>query len=358
MRCSSVSGWRRRPIAGSGPTRAVCGGASISPPRSSTSRQVLFLDEPTTGLDPVSRKAIWEEVTNLNDEGTTVFLTTQYLEEADLLANRVGIIAAGEIVAEDTPKALKAEIGNAHVEIAIADGKLEGASEAVAELGKPMPSKDGLLLLELAEGAAGIAPVVRALDDAGFAVESLGSGRAHARRRLRRQDGPAPRGRGRRAGRRSRARGDGLARGGQAPGQRPCDRGARRPFDQADLSPPAADRADHRLPDAAAGGADRRGRARRRPSRLPRGQRLPRLHARRSDDPVDPARRQQRRHRARRRHRDGLHRPPDGGADLALLDRPRPARRDRRARLLLGPAGSSRSASSSAPGSRRASPGR
>jgi ABC-2 type transport system ATP-binding protein len=135
--------------------------------------RVLFLDEPTTGLDPVSRKAIWEEVTNLNHEGTTVFLTTQYLEEADLLANRVGIIAQGEIVAEDTPRALKAEIGNPHVEIAIADGRSQEASAAVAELGKPLPSKDGLLLLELAHGAAGIAPVVRALDEAGFAVESL-----------------------------------------------------------------------------------------------------------------------------------------------------------------------------------------
>ena len=56
---------------------------------------VLFLDEPTTGLDPVSRAAIWEEVAQLNDEGTTVFLTTQYLEEADQLADRVGIIDDG-----------------------------------------------------------------------------------------------------------------------------------------------------------------------------------------------------------------------------------------------------------------------
>jgi ABC-2 type transport system ATP-binding protein len=135
--------------------------------------RVLFLDEPTTGLDPVSRKAIWEEVSNLNADGTTVFLTTQYLEEADLLANRVGIIARGEIVAEDTPGALKAAIGKPHVEISIADGKLDGASDAVASLGKPLPSKDGKLLLELEHGAAGIAPVVRALDEAGFAVESL-----------------------------------------------------------------------------------------------------------------------------------------------------------------------------------------
>ena len=68
--------------------------------------EVLFLDEPTTGLDPVSRKAIWEEVRKLNEEGTTVFLTTQYLEEADQLADRVGIISGGKLVAEGTPGAL------------------------------------------------------------------------------------------------------------------------------------------------------------------------------------------------------------------------------------------------------------
>ncbi|HYY73945.1 MAG TPA: ATP-binding cassette domain-containing protein, partial [Solirubrobacterales bacterium] len=87
--------------------------------------RVLFLDEPTTGLDPVSRKAIWEEVEQLNSEGTTVFLTTQYLEEADQLADRVGIIDFGRIVAEDTPARLKAQIGKPHLEIRL----LEGAAE-------------------------------------------------------------------------------------------------------------------------------------------------------------------------------------------------------------------------------------
>ena len=135
--------------------------------------RVLFLDEPTTGLDPVSRKAIWEEVQALNGDGATIFLTTQYLEEADQLADRVGIIAGGLLVAEDTPRALKAEIGNAHLEIAICDGELERAREVVSALGKPMPSRDGLLLLELQGGATGVAPVVRALDEAGLAVESL-----------------------------------------------------------------------------------------------------------------------------------------------------------------------------------------
>ncbi len=135
--------------------------------------RVLFLDEPTTGLDPVSRKAIWEEVQALNDDGATIFLTTQYLEEADQLADRVGIIAGGLLVAEDTPSALKAEVGRPHVEIAICDGEVERAREVVANLGKPLPPKDGMILLELEGGATGIAPVVRALDEAGLAVESL-----------------------------------------------------------------------------------------------------------------------------------------------------------------------------------------
>src|ERR687886_407047 len=92
---------------------------------------VLFLDEPTTGLDPVSRITLWEEVRRLRDEGTTVFLTTQYLEEADQLADRVGIINAGKIVAEGTPAALKAEVGRPHLEIALADGADPAAAGAV-----------------------------------------------------------------------------------------------------------------------------------------------------------------------------------------------------------------------------------
>ncbi len=80
--------------------------------------RILFLDEPTTGLDPQSRSALWDEVRRLAaDRGVTVFLTTQYLEEADVLADRVGIIDHGRIVAEGTPEALKAEIGRPSVEM-------------------------------------------------------------------------------------------------------------------------------------------------------------------------------------------------------------------------------------------------
>jgi len=137
--------------------------------------RVLFLDEPTTGLDPVSRKTIWEEVTKLNAEGTTVFLTTQYLEEADQLADRVAIIAAGLIVAEGTPDSLKAEVGNARLEVALAEGSPTDCEHVLERFGRTLPSKAGTLIVELSGGGGAnqIAPVVRALDDAGILVESL-----------------------------------------------------------------------------------------------------------------------------------------------------------------------------------------
>jgi ABC-2 type transport system ATP-binding protein len=134
---------------------------------------VLFLDEPTTGLDPVSRKTIWTEVEQLNADGTTVFLTTQYLEEADQLADRVGIIDFGKLVAEDTPRALKAQIGHPHLEIKLADDGAHRAEEVVARFGKPLPMRDGAVLVELERGAGAVAPVVRALDEAGLNVEAL-----------------------------------------------------------------------------------------------------------------------------------------------------------------------------------------
>ncbi len=136
--------------------------------------RVLFLDEPTTGLDPVSRKTIWEEVRELNDEGTTVFLTTQYLEEADQLADNVGIIDGGRIVAEGTPESLKAEIGNPHIQLQIAEGSIAEAEEVCARIGRLLPPTDArTVLVEVAGGAADIPRTVRALDEAGIGVESL-----------------------------------------------------------------------------------------------------------------------------------------------------------------------------------------
>ena len=135
--------------------------------------QVLFLDEPTTGLDPTSRGAVWAEVRRLNGEGTTVFLTTQYLEEADQLAGRVGIIDHGRMAAEGTPAALKAQLGPPRLELVLADGPSERAREAVAPFGDVLPGTDGTLVVALRRGRGEVASVVRALDDAGLLVESL-----------------------------------------------------------------------------------------------------------------------------------------------------------------------------------------
>ena len=138
--------------------------------------EVLFLDEPTTGLDPVSRLTLWEEVRRLKAEGTTVFLTTQYLEEADQLADRVGIINAGRLVTEGTPAVLKAQVGRPHLEIELADNADPArALEIVTAFGDATrpPGEGADLSLTLERGASQIAGVVRALDDAGFIVASL-----------------------------------------------------------------------------------------------------------------------------------------------------------------------------------------
>jgi ABC-2 type transport system ATP-binding protein len=136
--------------------------------------RVLFLDEPTTGLDPVSRKTIWEEVRELNEAGTTLFLTTQYLEEADQLADRIGIIDRGRIVAEGTPDSLKAAIGNPHIRLQLEEGSIVEAERVCKEIGNLLPPVDGkTVLVEVPGGAAEIPHVVRALDEAGIEVGSL-----------------------------------------------------------------------------------------------------------------------------------------------------------------------------------------
>jgi ABC-2 type transport system ATP-binding protein len=140
--------------------------------------EVLFLDEPTTGLDPVSRITLWDEVRRLKAEGTTVFLTTQYLEEADQLADRVGIISSGKLVAEGTPSELKAQVGVPHLDLTLAESEgpedIARAREVVLQFGDPRPAtKDCHVSVALPQGARGVAAVVRALDDAGFVVASL-----------------------------------------------------------------------------------------------------------------------------------------------------------------------------------------
>ena len=134
---------------------------------------VLFLDEPTTGLDPTSRAALWREVRSLNDEGTTVFLTTQYLEEAEQLADRVGIIAGGRLVAEGTPQDLKAHVGEPTLHIELTDPQAAPrAREALAGLGTLEPPRpEAPTRLALRSGA--IAPAVQALQASGIQVESV-----------------------------------------------------------------------------------------------------------------------------------------------------------------------------------------
>jgi ABC-2 type transport system ATP-binding protein len=138
--------------------------------------RILFLDEPTTGLDVQSRTALWDEVERLaREEGTTVFLTTQYLEEADVLANRVGIIDHGKIVAEGTPAALKAQVSKPTVELVPRDsGDCAAASAALAPFGEPVAARQaGSIAVRLDSGADQLADIVRALDHANIPVANL-----------------------------------------------------------------------------------------------------------------------------------------------------------------------------------------
>jgi ABC-2 type transport system ATP-binding protein len=134
--------------------------------------RVLFLDEPTTGLDPQSRADMWDEVARLaRQDGVTVFLTTQYLEEADVLAERIAIIDHGHIVARGTPESLKAEIGRPTLEVTPADVTERDAVEGVlARFGSPVPASPGVAAVRLRGGADELAGIVRALDAEGLAM--------------------------------------------------------------------------------------------------------------------------------------------------------------------------------------------
>jgi ABC-2 type transport system ATP-binding protein len=139
------------------------------------SPRILFLDEPTTGLDVQSRTALWAEVGRLaKDEGVTVFLTTQYLEEADVLADRVGIIDHGRIVAEGTPAALKAAVGRPTLEAIPADpAERDRAAEVLAQFGELVPCAENGAAVRLKGGESELANVVRALDAEDLKVEHL-----------------------------------------------------------------------------------------------------------------------------------------------------------------------------------------
>jgi ABC-2 type transport system ATP-binding protein len=135
---------------------------------------VLFLDEPTTGLDPMSRVALWEEVRYLNRElGTTVLLTTQYLEEADQLADRIAIIDHGRIVREGVPRELKAQVGAPTLLVNVPADQQDTAKGVLIEFGELRPSSEGALGVGLVAGASAIAEVVRRLDQAGVHLQHM-----------------------------------------------------------------------------------------------------------------------------------------------------------------------------------------
>jgi len=134
---------------------------------------VLFLDEPTTGLDPMSRLTLWEEVRRLNKEGTTVMLTTQYLEEADQLADRIAIIDHGRIVREGKPVDLKASVGAPTLIIKTNIDQTEKAKTVLSTFGDLRPGAEGALGVGLRGGAAQVTDVVRKLDEAGVHVQHL-----------------------------------------------------------------------------------------------------------------------------------------------------------------------------------------
>ncbi|MGA0185219.1 MAG: ATP-binding cassette domain-containing protein [Ilumatobacteraceae bacterium] len=134
---------------------------------------VLFLDAPTTGLDPMSRLTLWEEVRRLNQEGTTVMLTTQYLEEADQLADRIAIIDKGLIVREGRPSDLKAGVGFPTLLVNVPKDQMDTAKSVLLGFGDLRPTAEGTLGVGLRGGATVVTDVVRKLDEAQVRVQHL-----------------------------------------------------------------------------------------------------------------------------------------------------------------------------------------
>ena len=136
--------------------------------------QVLFLDEPTTGLDPRSRVALWEVIENLVSDGTTVLLTTQYLEEADRLADRVAVIDEGRLIAEGTPDELKDKVGGSMlVARPTSPADLDALEAVLVRLGEVKRLASGELSVA-ADGVPSVAKAARAITTAGIEVSELG----------------------------------------------------------------------------------------------------------------------------------------------------------------------------------------
>ena len=137
---------------------------------------VMFLDEPTTGLDPAHREDTWAVIRSLAAQGTTVLLTTQYLEEADRLADRIVVMDGGAVVAEGTPDALKRRLGTRTLDLQVADRSMLGvARERLGTMvaSTPVVDRDGLRLTVAITTSVSMAAVVQTLDDAGVRVEEL-----------------------------------------------------------------------------------------------------------------------------------------------------------------------------------------